>query len=130
MPRYRVRLKDSRGGSRSERDVSVEADDPRLARRVALALYGSDETKAVSASRERYFEYRQHRYCWTHQRPRGGTFSAIEFVPVGPGARTGKATRWRPTRELHFSTRKAAMECAQKWYETAKARDSGAKAAG
>lgn len=128
MPRYTVRLSDCENGVRVERTVSMDAKSPSGARKMALALYGS-EVAVVSVHPERYFEHRQHRFCWTAERQSDGTFSAVEYAPIGPGARTGKATRWKPTREAHFRTRAAAKDCARQWYDAAKAKDTGSKAA-
>lgn len=130
MPRYAVRLSDRESGSRVEYVVSIEADSRRDARKMALALYGSDGTEVVSVQAERYFEHRQHLFFWTPNRLEDGTFAAIEYVPIGRGSRTGTATRLRHTREARFHTRKAAREQAQKWYEAAKAKDVGPAAEG
>jgi len=129
VPRYAVRLSDCENGLRVERTVTIDAVNTRGAREMALALYGSDEAAAVSVHRERYFEYRQHMFCWTTERLGDGTFAAAEYAPTGPGARTGKATRWTLTRAVHFRTGRAAKARARKWYDTAKAKDAGAKAA-
>lgn len=63
-----------------------------------------------------YFETRQHRFHWTTERMGDGKYAAIEYRPVGPGARTGKARRWKLVREVHFNTRAKAKARALKWY--------------
>ena len=125
MTRYSVRVGLRENGVRVERTVSVDAKSPSVARTMALISCGR-EVVVLSVTPELYFEHRQHKYFWTAERQGDGTFAAVEFTPIGRGARSGSATRWKPAREARFPTRKAAEDCALEWYEAAKAKDTAA----
>jgi hypothetical protein len=74
--------------------------------------------------RFRYYEdARGTMYLWTTERMGDGRFGSAVLVPFGPGSRSGrgKVTRWKTTREVHHSTRKAAKARALRLYLAAKA---------
>lgn len=71
------------------------------------------------AASYRYFEHRQHMYCWTTE-PVDGKFASFVYVPYGPGARTGKAERWRATRKVEHRLRRQAKARALRLYTEAK----------
>src|SRR3990172_551640 len=64
-------------------------------------------------------DYRGWQYGWTTERMGDGRYAAFIFKPVGKGARTGKATRWKKVKEVHFAKRSTAKARAKKWMETA-----------
>ena len=127
VPRYNLRLCVVENGSFVERTVSIEASSHDRARKIALDLYG--EVVIVAIGPERFLEHRQRRFSWSEKHLEDGTYAAVAFIPVGPGARNGTATHWKPTREAHFPTRSAAIKCARKWYEEARAKDARAEGA-
>lgn len=120
MRRYNVRLRIIEDGSPLERTVSVQASGLNDARRRIAEKY--DDVLIVAVSPERFLEHRQHRYVWTQQPLDDRTYETIEFVPIGPGARGGRACRWKPTREERFRSKRAAIACAREWYDAAKAK--------
>lgn len=124
--RYNVQVRLVESGSLVDRTLSVEASGRDHARKVVLDLYG--DVVIVAIGPERFLEHRQRRFTWSQERLDDGTYAAVTFSPVGPGARNGTATRWKPTREARFPTRRAAIVCARKWYEEAKARDARSEA--
>lgn len=121
MPRFNVSLRVIENGSAVEQTISVEASGPRDARKKTVDKYG--EVVIVAVGPELFLEHRQHRYAWSQERLDDGMYAAVEFTPVGPGARSGTAHRWKPRREAHFPTQAAAIACCQKWHDAAKTKD-------
>lgn len=58
--------------------------------------------------RYRYWSRDGFMYCYTTERMADGKFSSWVYAPRGKGSRSGDASMWEPTREVHHSTRKAA----------------------
>lgn len=127
MRRYGVRLSHLEDGSRVESTVNIEAESQRHAKGIALVMYGRDGTRVVSVYPQCYLEYRQRLFAWTPKNSQDGTYSAIEYAPIGPGARSGKATRWNPVQEVRLRTSGSAKMQAEKWYNAAKAKDTRAE---
>jgi len=72
----------------------------------------------------RCFRVGQHKFCWTTERMSDGKYHTFDYAPVGPGARTGKAKRWKLRREVKFATRKAARARALARYYAARAKEA------
>jgi hypothetical protein len=60
-------------------------------------------------------------YIYTTERFSDGKYGSAIYRPVGKGSRSGKehVTEWKPTREVHHSTRKAAKARAYRLYQQA-----------
>lgn len=72
--------------------------------------------------RYRYFEHGQRMFCWSTEPMRvDGPFVSWEYVPTGPGARTGKAARWEARNKREHRLRRQAKARALSMYEKAKA---------
>lgn len=58
-------------------------------------------------------------FLYTTERFSDGKFGSAILRPTGKGARSGrrKVTRWKTTREVHHSTRRAAKARAYRLYE-------------
>lgn len=56
-----------------------------------------------------------HQYHYTTERADAGKFWALEYKPIGEGARTGKARQWQLIRRVGFVRRKAAKARAYQW---------------
>jgi hypothetical protein len=65
--------------------------------------------------RYRYFSYGQWRFCWTTEKMGDGKYAAFIYKPIGKGSQSGKATRWKLVKELHFTKRSTAKARAIKW---------------
>ena len=72
---------------------------------------------AVRSPRYRYWSAGQRRFCWTVE-PLAGKYITFEYVPVGPGSRTGKAKQLKLGRRVENSTRRAAKARAARWLES------------
>ncbi len=69
---------------------------------------GSARTAQWHAEDHWIIAYSTERVYGNPQAPFDGKFVAMTYRPVGKGARTGKAERWRRTYMRGFATRKAA----------------------
>ena len=65
----------------------------------------------------RSFERRAngHQYHYTTERADEDKFWALEYKPIGDGARSGKARKWQLVRQVGFVRRKSAKERAHQW---------------
>ena len=73
--------------------------------------------------RHRYWETPDGRmFLYTTEKFSDGKYGSAVMQPYGPGSRSGKqkVTRWKPTREVHHATRKAAKARAYRLYQQAR----------
>ncbi len=89
------------------------------------AILAAEPALAALFSRQPAYRYwtdpRGYRYCWTTERMSDGKYAAFTYRPVGKGSRSGKATRFKLAREVHFRTRRAAKQRAADWFNKANA---------
>ena len=81
-----------------------------------------NEVFAMEVGREpryRYFGHRGWLYCWTTERMGDGKYASFVYRPIGPGSQSGKAKRWKLTKETHFTKRSTAKAHALNWYRAA-----------
>lgn len=71
--------------------------------------------------RYRYFGHDGWMYCWTTEKLSDGKYHAFTYKPVGKGARSGEARRWRATgKDVGFRQRNKAKARAWRWWMRAK----------
>lgn len=94
------------GGLTDEARARIEA---RLARAIEFTL-----------GREPRYRYYQTSdgtmFIWTVERMGDDKYASAVYVPYGPGARSGKPTKWRARREVHHKLRRAAKARAYALY--------------
>jgi len=66
-----------------------------------------------------YWEVGQTMFCYTPHKCTKGWYYAFQYVPNGPGARTGKAKRWKLQGLVKFRKRKLAKARAYERLEKA-----------
>ena len=88
-------------------------DRPDLAKMLGLVRY--------EMPRYRYFTGGDgHMYAWTTEKDHEGWFHALDYKPVGKGARSGKPEEWVRARSSKRRKRQDAKAIAVRWYEKSK----------
>lgn len=77
------------------------------------------------APSSRYWSHNGYEYHYTTERV-DGKFWAMIYRPIGDGARTGKAKRWKLQKKVSRVKRKDAKALALRWYTLAKELDQNA----
>lgn len=66
-----------------------------------------------------YWEHQGRLFCYATEPDAEHRFASWDYVPYGPGARSGKATRWRMAERVDHSLRRQAKARAWGRYQKA-----------
>lgn len=99
----------------NQRFAELVGDSPSLS-----SLFGGGSFATIPNARNkrsyRYFEHKQHMYCYTPWKDTDGKYWAWTYKPYGKGSQSGEAKKWRAVQKVSFSKRKLAHKRAEARY--------------